>query len=383
MLRLSGLFFLFFAFLIGAEPEALYLTWVDDPTTTMAVVWFGEEGKVLYRIEGEKEWSSQEGEKHKARYLSQLEGLKEGSTYLFKLEGSQATYKFRTLPKILSREVRFTVGGDVFYYWGNQTFQRMNHAVAHDDPDFVVLGGDIAYTTGRKKAFKSRDWELNRWMQFFQEMQKGMTRDDGRMIPMLPVIGNHDVHQKKTKDEEMFYEVFPFPEEGKAYRNIVFGDYLDLVLLDTGHTSPIDGDQTAWLEKTLEQVAFPFVFAVYHVGAYPSYYAYNGQAAQKVRKFWVPLFEKARISGAFEHHSHAFKKTYPIKEGKVDPEGVIYFGDGSWGVPPREVYQAWYLEIAESVNACWFVHLTNKEARLEARTETGEIKASVKIGRRL
>ncbi len=372
---------------LGAEgPDALYLTWVDDPTTTMTVVWQGgESSRVLYHAVGQGKWMSVAAKSHPVPetevtvYVSQIEGLKEDSTYVFKVEGCQREFKFRTLPQKLSREVRFVVGGDIFYYWGTELLNRMNHAISYDDPDFVVMGGDLAYTTGAKRMRRGRKSEMERWQEFFRLMQKSMMGKDSRMIPMVPVVGNHDVHRMgaKRKYPDLFYEIFPFAEEGKAYRNLNFGGYLSLVLLDTGHSSPIEGGQAEWLKSILTEEAAPYLFTIYHVGAYPSVYKYRGEIPELLRKTWVPLFEEAQISGAFEHHSHALKRTYPIKAGKVDPSGVVYHGDGSWGVPPRHVHtpqELWYLAMAQSVNACWFIHLTKKGAVIEARTPEGDVK---------
>ena len=79
---------------------------------------------------------------------------------------------------------------------------------------------------------------------------------------------------------------------------------------------------------------------------------------------------------AFEHHSHAFKRTYPIREGKKDPAGVVYLGDGSWGIPTRKVHtpeKMWYLKKAASLNACWFVSLSKEKAEVKARDLQGNV----------
>ena len=51
-------------------------------------------------------------------------------------------------------------------------------------------------------------------------------------------------------------------------------------------------------------------------------------------KYWLPLFDRYNVVGAFENHVHQFKRTYPLKNGEVvnDTEGTIYFGDGAWGI---------------------------------------------------
>ena len=82
-----------------------------------------------------------------------------------------------------------------------------------------------------------------------------MVGRDGRLIPMVACIGNHEVdggYGKPRAKAPFFYALFDglYPETG--YATLDFGDYLSLVLLDTGHTTPIGGEQTDWLEKTLK-----------------------------------------------------------------------------------------------------------------------------------
>jgi hypothetical protein len=169
---------------------------------------------------------------------------------------------------------------------------------------------------------------------------------DGRLIPMVACIGNHEVNGGYTKprsEAPFFYALFDglYPDTGFA--SLDFGDYLSLVLLDTGHTSPIGGAQTDWLEKTLKARAdHPNVLVVNHVPAYPSYRKFEGTPATEDkpakagtgelnREHWVPLFEKYRVPVVLEHHDHTFKRTKPLLNGSADANGVLYLGDGSWG----------------------------------------------------
>jgi hypothetical protein len=167
-----------------------------------------------------------------------------------------------------------------------------------------------------------------------------MRGQDGRLIPMITCIGNHEVdggYNQPRQKAPFFYALFDglFPETGFA--TLDFGDYLSLVLLDTGHTSPIDGEQADWLEKVLKARAeHPNVFVVNHVPAYPSYRKMTGANGKEGtgegnRKHWVPLFEKYRVPIVLEHHDHTFKRTKPLLEGTSHENGVLYLGDGSWG----------------------------------------------------
>lgn len=353
------------------EPEVVYLTWVNDPCTTMTIQWQTAKGEGPYEVailQG-KEWRRVEGETSQVSgvqvdvHIAHVEGLEEGRDYRFKLD--EAEYRFRTLPRKLTRAVQMVVGGDIFYPGKTELFQKMNKVIASQDPDFVVLGGDLAYTVGKKNWFQGKKWEMGRWQTFLQELQKSVKGKDGRLVPVIPVVGNHDV-KKRTPD--LFYELFAFPERGKAYRMLDVGNYLSLALLDTGHTSPIEGEQAAWLEENLrKRQGVRYRWAAYHQAAYPSYYPYDGEGPVKIRKAWVPLFEKYGVSLAFEHHNHRFKRTYPLR-------GVTYLGDGSWGVEPRLAKEKHdYLEKSASVNACYFVTLTAKGCKVEARNLEGEV----------
>src|SRR5262249_6155434 len=124
----------------------------------------------------------------------------------------------------------------------------------------------------------------------------------------------------------------------RSYATLDFGDYLSLVLLDTGHNSPIAGEQTDWLDKVLTpRRDHPHVIAVNHVPAYPSFRAAAATASDKDpagegnRQHWVPLFEKHNVDLVLEHRDHTFKRTHPLKNGHADPNGIVYLGDGSWG----------------------------------------------------
>jgi hypothetical protein len=50
-----------------------------------------------------------------------------------------------------------------------------------------------------------------------------------------------------------------------------------------------------------------------------------------------------------EHHDHTFKRTHPLKDGLADPNGILYLGDGSWGMlrAPKKPEARPYLDIAK------------------------------------
>jgi hypothetical protein len=95
-----------------------------------------------------------------------------------------------------------------------------------------------------------------------------------------------------------------------------------------------------------------------------------------VREHWSPLFEKGGVQAAFEHHSHAYKRTVPIREGEIDPSGVVYLGDGSWGTRLRNPVKEgdlWYIAKTKSVNAAFIVDIAPEVCTIRAINNKGRV----------
>lgn len=348
------------------EIQAFYLSWYEDPSSTMTIQWISDEKDLddTVYLRDENNWTPVTGT-HKTLYQFQfhhatLRNLKSDTEYAFRIGSQDAIYMFKTAPQNLSHPIRFVVGGDV--YQNKKLFRKMNEAVLLQDPLFCALGGDLAY------ALFSRGWHLksggvHRWISFLSEWQKQMITPNQRVIPLLVTSGNHDIDPEHF---ELFFHIFAFHEK-QIYRSLDFSSYLSLIFLDTDHFDPIEGKQTAWLKTALQERAkTPYLFAIYHEAAYPSYYPYDGPIPTKIRTYWCPLFEEESISAAFEHHNHTFKQTFPLKNNEKNPNGIIYFGDGSWGVLPRKTYDHWYLEKRARKNSVYVINLSEKEATVQA-----------------
>jgi hypothetical protein len=188
--------------------------------------------------------------------------------------------------------------------------------------------------------------------------------------------GNHDIAPDCYK---VFFDLFNF-EENQIYRALDFGSYLSLVFLDTGHFQPIEKRQTLWLDKALQdRQEFLYCFPIYHIGAYPSFYSSERSSSVKIRRNWVPLFEKYHLPIAFEHDCHNYKRTFPILKGKIDQEGVTYIGGGSWGVPPRRAKNNWYIDQKAKINSVIIVDLSKQTAELEAIDLFGNVIDEISI----
>jgi hypothetical protein len=207
------------------------------------------------------------------------------------------------------------------------------------------------------------------WDEWFDDWHELMITPQGRRIPLLTAIGNHEVRGGKTPAHApYYYNRIPLPG-AQSYYALRFGPHLSVVTLDSGHTTPLDGAQLDWLRQTLEEHKnSTWLIMHYHVPAYPSVRDYDGAVSTAIRRLWVPLFEQYGAQLAVEAHDHSFKRTHPIRDGKVDPQrGIVYIGDGSWGVPPRptkKLEECWWLREVASAEHYWRITLPPDAASL-------------------
>jgi hypothetical protein len=323
-----------FAEKVSFKPTGLFLTWQQDPTSTMTVQWVGNEADAAMRPlwicrKGSNRWRQIPFAKRPLplsklfAFRAEATGLESNAEYAFHVGLDSPRERFRTMPAKDTGDIEFISGGDS---GAGRAAEHTNQLAAKRSPRFVVLGGDLAYENGAS---------AETFVKFLSNYSRDLRDSEGRMIPLLGCLGNHEVKGgsgRSRLDAPFFYTFFDglFPETGSA--SLDFGNYLSLVLLDSNHTTPIAGAQTDWLEKTLrEREEFPTVFVHYHVPAYPSFRSPDSGASPVIREHWVPLFERYNVDAVMEHHDHTYKRTYPMLAGMKNANGIQYLGDGSWG----------------------------------------------------
>lgn len=352
------------------DPPGLFLTWQRDPTTTMTIDWHAladapREPVLEYRALGGADWTEARGASqpfpHCDRTIHRVEltGLDPATVYEFRPGADARVFRFRTMPATIDQPLRVAVGGDVRH--SQAMMEKTNRVAMRHAPDFIVWGGDLAYANSDPR-------HVDRWHEFFTAIKNTLIDADGRVVPIVVAIGNHEVfwRPRYTGDEAhlpdlwgyanhdaaFFYDLFAFPPR-PGIGALDFGKYLSLIILNTDHGMAIPGEQTRWLRNALRaRRGQAHVIPVYHVPAYPSVRDFDGWASPEVREHWAPLFERHGVRVAFEHHDHAYKRTHPIRNGRVDERGIVYLGDGAWGVETRQAHdpaETWYLARAASV----------------------------------
>jgi len=334
-------------------PATLILTWEKDPCRSMTALWLrgpglGETPRndlpeiIQWKKAGEEGWQSMRAESlpfpdpeklGRPRWTlvrARWDQLAPGEMYLFKI-GDSPEAKFRTAPGEIGSGVTFVEGGDVDI--ADPSGQMMALG-AGQNPLFMSVGGDLAYGDGH---------DIRREIAFWKQWRQAACAPDGRIIPFVPGIGNHEVKggyvQEGATFEQMkarapfFYALF-----GGLYRQaepvaLDFGNYLSMLLLDSGHVLPIS-PQTDWLKANLaKRKDMPWVFASWHVSTYPSFRKWRDQKEiVQTREEWVPVLEQSDVAAVFTHHEHNFQRVE--SEGKAGRK-IPFLGNGAMGVEAR------------------------------------------------
>lgn len=375
------------------EPLALYLTWQRDPRTTMTVHWHNHDAAasgLRWRVPGAASWNDMVagntvGQPWTERFIhtAEITGLEPDWVYEFEVDGHGETFRFRTMPAALDRALVFGVAGDVDV---TDDADAMARAMGARDPSFVVLGGDLAYSFNGSEP--PQPWK---WHRFFQSWLDHCRTSGGLLVPMVVGIGNHEVrygwaeyHPDFDDSDEWrlryapeFYRLFAFPGP-RGHGVLDFGGYLSLLVLDTEHSSPLisGGDaQTQWLAGQLgSRREVPHLLPIYHIPAHPSNRNPADGRHARIREHWVPLFEQAGVKTAFEFHDHTFKRTKPLLGGVEDARGIVYLGDGAWGVGLRQPDTARdFLETAEARHHAYLVEISAAGRRISALDKNGVV----------
>ncbi len=372
-----------------AAPRHVYVTWGEsDTSTTMQVMFHSMEGAKkgvvqygklpqhrldlsqvrhlkMFETEGKSVDGLADG---RTIHTANLTGLKPGATYYFiagtEEDGYSEALQFRTIKK-RAKQIRFITGGDMGV---EHNVVALLEQAGRQDPDFAAIGGDIAYGNGKMSAVDQWDTWLDHWT---QAMRVG-----NRLIPIVAAIGNHETNDilNNPRGTAPFYTYY-FEQAGEDTHFLrTFGKEMSMLALDTGHVET-HASQVDWLTETLAaQKRKQYTFAIYHIPLYPSVRAYEGEWSKRGRDHWAPIFDKYGLTGAFENHDHALKLTKQLRDGKVHPHGTLYFGDGCFGRPPRDVEKdlRWYQVLSKSQSHFWLVEVGKQGAVYTAIGDKGE-----------
>jgi hypothetical protein len=356
-------------------PRHVRVLWAQDPQTTAVVSWTtskkGESHSVRFDTErrlgrtaayanetavelsGEFQVAAEDiryGVLPGFYHHAVLTGLEPDTAYYFVVESdgeASREYWFRTAPAD-DQPIKVVFGGDSrigggtpYFHHDRRAINRRIASIVEENPEVIAFlhGGDV---TQRAQWRYFGPWLTDHELTYTQ---------DGRILPIVVARGNHDM-------DIGFEEVFYIPEVGgtRYYYTTTLTERITLITLNTEIS--LGGVQRRFLEEQLRKYRpqSRWLIMMYHKPAWPSVRGFQDGASR--RRFWVPLFEQYRVDLALESHDHALKRTVPIMNNQIDPEGVVYIGDGGLGVPQRTPDPTrWYLQHGGMTAATHHVHL--------------------------
>ncbi len=270
--------------------------------------------------------------KRGGKYLVQfsLNELSADSMVYFQLtneKGTSKTYHFKTAPVKKDAPLALLFGGDSRSdAEQRRVMNRKMKSLLETNPEIVamVFGGDM--------IANGMSWD--QWNQWLEDYQETITKDN-RVLPFVPVRGNHET------DSRLFNDIFFMEEAG--YEDVYYVSYFsDIAIINLNTNIPHLGKQRKWLKQTLQELSAKNYWMIpnYHRPAFPAV-----KKAGKARRFWVPLFEKYQVDFVFESDGHVLKRTAPIYKESVNHEkGIVYLGEGGMGVSQRDPKRGdkWY-----------------------------------------
>lgn len=374
---------LFFAFLLAIRsapsatsstqngPDYIYLICIPDPAHAIKVSWHTDEnyiGSVQYDTKsrggtpGAYNYTAEgtggvttaklEGYIHHVK----LTDLEPDTIYYFICgnpeSGWSEEYSFQTAPT--TREnIRFVVGGDsrtdVRYPYPQWPWSRnsITKLMASYKPDFAIFDGDYLWS-GQYEEKNLFGLTLQNypdtWDNWLEGWFKFARAEDGRLIPLLPIIGNHEIvypepflYDPETEATN-FYTVFDLPEneEWYAWRSLNWGPDLHIIALDSEIKKPgsdIWKKQMGWLRQDLQEHYYdPWKIAIDHRPL--------GSISHLKKKDLTMEFDLYHLDIMFSGHIHTYVRSHPVNylnpedQRITEPEnGTIYIVTGGWGAP--------------------------------------------------
>lgn len=343
--------------------------------TSMVIRWeTAFEGEALVEY-GERLPYDREARVAGGRALHEVEltGLKPQTQYFYRVttrsaDGRVARSDRRTFQTAVHDDsaFAFTVIGDT------QNNPKVTARVAELAyalrPNFQVHVGDVVGSGPKKQE----------WVEeFLRPSEPLMSR-----VCVYPTIGNHE------EDAHWYYDYFTMPSPEYFY-SFAYGN-AQFFMVDTNRPITPGSEQYRWLDESLARSEATWKFVAHHHPVWSSDENDHGDTHRGGSTWGKPehrplaaLYERHGVDLVFNGHIHMYERTWPIRDGKVDPTGVRYIttggsGGGLEGFAPS---RTWFM--ASGTRRHHFTYIAIHEGVLQFRVydEEGRLFDSMEIAK--
>lgn len=199
--------------------------------------------------------------------------------------------------------------------------QQLGNEIWEERPNFILHLGDI--TDGGMLGHK---------FQWNHEYFTGITPVASR-IPVFPVPGNGE-------GDLFWYKKYHRLPGDEAYYQFSYGN-MDFFMLNSNDNPSLKkgGEQYAWLEQALKESSAEWKIVAHHhcpVSSDEDDFGNTWQGRKSTEgdpKFddLKELYETNDIDVVFYGHVHAYERSWPLVDGRVDEDGVVYVQSGGGG----------------------------------------------------
>jgi hypothetical protein len=316
----------------------------------------------------------------------ELTGLNPATVYEFRPGESSETKRFRTVPAISNMRIAYASDMHTKTDPGDPEgrFNIINDLMGAAEPDLLIAVGDILGDEGDFDHNGCGEEQAVLWARWIDDLEARLIRDDGTLIPVNYLVGNHDARG----DDAFAYigRLFHWPYNksafvpSKGYGYCELGNSVLVIGLMSGvYGNPKLLEQVGWVSDLLAEKAanFTHITICGHIGPFPSIFLFGNQydssfARKALRRELVPILQTyPNIRFFISGHEHNFFASKPVtilpgeedftvagvdtpndpghftpggphpngpngnaRRWKLDPAGIVYIGQGAWSAEP-------------------------------------------------
>jgi acid phosphatase type 7 len=346
----------------GKNPTEMMVMWVDNDDTASECQYYAtneeSSAKHLMKVSGvsstyEFSWPTKEHEyKSGQLHHALLSDLEYSTEYTYRCNDSEEK-TFKTLPAVgtlsteKNGEVVFGVIGDLGTTKDSKI--TIEHCMSND-LDMMLHVGDLSYA----------NCDQNVWDIYGREIEPLSS-----VLPWMVCAGNHEIEIPSTSDNgsgvfkafEARYQMpqikpaefgeIVIPPSGECTPSVFQSEYnygnsfysfeaslVHVTVLNCYSVSNKNSIQYKFAQNDFENVnrnKTPWLVVIMHCPWYNSNTAHQQEAqTTDMKSNMEELFYKFNVNIAFQGHVHAYERTYPVYQDKINSKGTTYItiGDG-------------------------------------------------------